>query len=276
MPEVSITLPSLRPEAVLQRIKQFSMTNKGVDYEIIVVSPFPVKEERVIHVYEKEPSGNVPAHNIACKNSSGEYIVYWSDDIYPTANCLANMLRFVKSKEKPFIGAFRLRRQGQEKTQWTVYGKLYAPIGCVSRKTLDLIGQYFDPVYRAYWADPDMCLRTWEKGGRVEVCPDALVEDANMMDEVRGKSWDRFFAKDTETFFNRWHDKLGKGTEKDWRRINRPIYIPPSYFHLVRFSPSFMGSALFGAYFRAYSTAGKMRRALLSRFSHHIPLLKDR
>ena len=54
MPEVSIILPSLRPEAVLQRIKEFSITNKDVDYEIVVVSPFTIKQDRVVHIYEEK------------------------------------------------------------------------------------------------------------------------------------------------------------------------------------------------------------------------------
>jgi hypothetical protein len=114
-----------------------------------------------------------------------------------------------------------------------------------------------------------MCLRAWEKGGRVEVCPDAWVESNNIIDEVREGNMNKFFDKDTETFFNRWHGKLGKGMEKDWRIINRPIYIPPSYFYLIKFFPSFVHQALFRVYCGAFRTAGKIRRALISK---HLPI----
>ncbi len=42
MAEVSILLPSLRRDAVLLRIQEFSATNANVDYEIVVVSPFAI------------------------------------------------------------------------------------------------------------------------------------------------------------------------------------------------------------------------------------------
>lgn len=263
MPEISIILPSLRPEAVLKRIEESAITNGNLDCEIIVLSPFVIKQDRVVHIYEKEPLGNVLAHHIAYENFSGKYIVYWSDDVYPTANCLANMLRFVKSKREPFIGSFRLRRGGFEKSQWTVYGKLYACLDYLSRNTINLIGGYFEPVYKAHWADPDMCLRVWEKGGRVEVCPEAWVEVYHIVDQVRERSWEKFFAKDKETFFNRWHDKLGRGVARDWRLINRPLYIPPWYYQLVKLSPSFIHAALFNI----CCSAEKWRRALFSKLS---------
>lgn len=265
MPEVSIILPSLRPTAVLQRIKEFSITNRDSDYEIVVVSPFTIKEDRVVHIYEEEQLGSTFANNTAYENSSGEYIVWWADDVYPTTNCLSNMLRFVKSKRDPFIGSFRLRRGGREKSQWIVYGKLYACLGCASRNTLKLIGGFFDPIFKHYWVDPDMCLRTWEKGGRVEICPDAWVEDENIIDEVRENSWNKYFATDTQTFLNRWHDTLGRGIEKDWRNwriINKTLLAPAWYYHISDFLPSFMRPASIRLY-----------RALRSKLSF-IPYLR--
>ncbi len=172
MPEVSIILPSLRPEAVLQRIKEFSITNKDVDYEIVVVSPFTIKQDRVVHIYEEKQLGTVHAHNIAYKNSSGEYVVWWADYTSPTTNCLSNMLSFIKGRKEPFIGSFSVKDgRGRKIPRLGVYGKLYACFGCASKNTINLIGGYFDSVYKCYWADPDMCLRAWQNGGKVKVCP---------------------------------------------------------------------------------------------------------
>jgi len=225
LPEVSIILPSLRPDAVRQRIKEFAATNGDVDYEIIVVSPFILKEDRVVHIYEEKPLGTIHAHNIAYGRSSGEYIIPWSDDALPTPKCLSNMLTFVKSHRGPIIAAFRLKdKQGRELALWCVYGKPIAAWGCLSKKTINLIGGYYDTAYKSYWADPDMCLRAWGKRVKVKACPNAWVVMDHIMDSVRTDSWNKYLAQDTETFLNRWHNKLGKGiarsdVEKDWTII---------------------------------------------------------
>jgi hypothetical protein len=224
MPEISIILPSLRRTLVLKRIKEFAKTTKGLDYEIIVVSPFPVKGERVVHIYEEKQLGTIHAHDVAYRNSLGVYIMPWADDSSPTMNCLSSMLSFVKGKKDPFVGSFRVKdRRGRELVQWSVYGKLYACFGCASKNTLKLIGGYFDPAYKGYWADPDMGLRTWEKGGRVEVCPNAWVITEGFSDKVSTENSKNYFQHDTETFYNRWHDKLGKGIEKNFDAVNKPV-----------------------------------------------------
>lgn len=230
--EVSIILPSLRRRAVLKRIREFAVTNRSVDYEIIVVSPFLAEGDRVVHVYESEPLGCIHAHDSAYRNSQGGYIVPWADDTSPTKDCLANMVEFVRGKGL-FIGSFRVKdRRGRELVQWAVYDRLYATFGCVSRKTIALIGGYYDPIYKSYWADPDLSLRLWERGGMVGVCPDAWIITEGVTDKITAENSKRYFLQDTTTFFNRWHDKLGKGIEKSSDAINKPIgngYIRPAF-----------------------------------------------
>ena len=230
MPEISITLPSLRPETALQRVREFSATNGDSDYELIIVSPFAIEGDKVVHIQEKEPKGTAFANDMAYQNSSADHIVWWADDLVPTVNCLANIVNFVKSKKDPFIASFRMKdRFGKEKPQWTIYGKLLAGFGCASRNTLDLIGGYFDTAYRSYWQDPDMCLRAWTRGGKVEVCQNAWVVMEHIFDKLRENNWDKYQLEDTKTFLDRWHNTLGKGIERDrvqrdWTVISKPVY----------------------------------------------------
>ncbi|MGK7903695.1 MAG: glycosyltransferase family 2 protein [Hormoscilla sp.] len=229
MPELSILLPSLRRENTIKRIEEFSQTNGEVDYEIIVVSPFVVEGDRVIHVLEDEPKGSVCAQNMAYANSSGKYIVIWTDDISPTNNCLVEMLNFVKGKPDPFIGVFRVKRKnGVEEPQWLIYGKLQVCFGCTSRNTITRVGGYLDPVFKSFWSDPDLSLRTWEKGGQVSTCPSAwLISDPKELGSieiVEQGNTSKYLDKDIETFLNRWHEKLGTGMPRDPKVINRPLY----------------------------------------------------
>ncbi|MEM2915519.1 MAG: glycosyltransferase [Candidatus Bathyarchaeia archaeon] len=234
MAEISILLPSLRPEAVLQRVEEFKETNDGVDYEIIIVSPYSINGEKVIHIKEVELQGVISAMNLAYRHASGEYIVYWSDDASPMPNCLSNMKDFIKQNNPPFIGAFRIRdRYGRELEQWSVYGKLYACWGCLSKETINIVGGLFDSNYRSYWADPDLGMRTWIKGGKVEICPNAWLKIEHIKDNLREENFHKYFEKDTETFYERWHDGFGKNFQKLWTEINKPIPVN-KLIHLER------------------------------------------
>lgn len=224
MSEISILLPSLRPQAVFRSIDEFLLTNPGVDYEIVVVSPFKVEGDRVIHIVEEKRQGVIQAMNQAYKRASGEHIVVWSDDASPENNCLQCMLDFVKSHDAPFIAGFRLRDiKGKELEQWSVYGKLYVGWLCASKKTFDAVGGLFDSRFKNYWADPDLSLRVWGKEGKVAVCQDAWIKVAQIDDKIKKDNLSAFFDADTEVFFNRWHDEFGKGLTRNWIDINLPV-----------------------------------------------------
>lgn len=226
MAELDILLPSLRRDAALQRIREFEQTSREVDYRIILVSPFAVNAPRVLHLEEREARGGIHALDTAYQHSTAPYIACWSDDASPTSLCLARMLEFVKRHDDPFVGGFRLRdRHEVEVEQRSVYGKLYVGWLLSSRRTLDLVGGFFDPVFRRFWADADLSMRVWTNGGCAEVCPDGWVVVEHIEDDVKTDGVVKHFESDAETFLNRWHERLGAGWEKKWTAINRPV--PP-------------------------------------------------
>lgn len=224
MAELSILLPSLRPDAVQRKVEEFLSTNADVDYELVIVSPFDMRGERVVHVPETERRGVIHAINEAYRHAKGEYIVLWSDDATPENGCLRHMLDLVRTKEAPFLASFRRRdTSGKEAEQWAVYGKLYAGWLCASRRTFDLVGGLFEPSFKNYWADPDLSLRVWQKGGKVEVCRDAWIGVEQIDDQVKSENLSSSFDKDTEVFFDRWHSQFGKSSRKVWTEINLPV-----------------------------------------------------
>ena len=223
MPELSILLPSLRPSEVEKRIAEFAVTNPDIDYELIIVSPFSVTGKKVVHLLETEKKGVLFAMNEAYKVVRGDYIIPWSDDASPCDNCLQNILEFMKSQnsEIPFVAGFEKESpRGEGFGQWQVYGKLYVGWLCASKKTIETVGGLFDLVYKNYWGDPDFCLRIWEKGGRVEICKNAKIKIGQINDDVKSNNLNFCFERDTETFFDRWHSKLGGGAKRIWWKIN--------------------------------------------------------
>jgi GT2 family glycosyltransferase len=225
MKEISILLPSLRPELIKQRIEEFAQTNPNVDYEIIVVSPFRIEDKNVKWIKDDgfPNNGSVMATQLAYYHSNSNYVMYFSDKVIPTKNCLTAMLNYVKLNVEPFIGAFKMiRSNGKEIGAFKCYNKLYACYGCMSKKTVELIGGFWDTNFYHSWADIDISLRCWEAGGKVEVCQNAIVKPIPLKDKVykdhRSKTWD----KDVEYFLNKWHYKLGKGFERRAECVNNP------------------------------------------------------
>jgi len=223
MPELSILLPSLRRDAARQRIEEFAQTNGDTDYEIVLVSPFDdLRGDRVVNVPEPEACGSVAGTITAYEHSSAPYLAYWSDDVSPTPRCLTRMLDFVKGKPAPFIGSFRVRDlAGREFPHRTVYGRLYADWGCLSRESIDEAGGFFDAGYRVYWADPDLSLRTWLNNGCVGICPDEWIERNDIADPLKESNRTCHFLQDAEVFLDRWHAQMGDGLKRAWYEVNK-------------------------------------------------------
>jgi len=221
MRDISILLPSLRPEAVKTTIEEFELTSMDIDYEIIVVSPFEVKGTRVVWVKEEEPQGSVLATSVAYNIATGRYVIYFSDDVSPTQNCLLEMYRFMLQHESPFIGAFMMMSNRNEIGPFAAYQKLYACYGCLSKETASLLGGMFDPRFLYSWADIDLSLRCWEKGGRVEICPTAIVHPRQINDDIYKNHRKQYWDRDVNQFFELWHEKLGKDLPRVDGVVNR-------------------------------------------------------
>jgi len=223
MKEISILLPSLRPEASELSIREFETTNPNVDYEIVLVSPFqPVYSHRVKWIKEQNVLGSVIATQMAWENSIGEYVMYFSDDVSPMGNCLRNMLEFMKTKTNPFIGASKMMNQNRREIgPFGAYKRLYACYGCMSRETVKMLDGIFSRDFFYSWGDIDLSMKCWEQGGKVEICQDAIVIPRQIEDEVYKEHRSKYFQRDEEVFLSKWHDKLGKGYKRN--EVNRRL-----------------------------------------------------
>lgn len=222
---ISILIPSLREKLLKQRIVEFALTNPTTQYELIVVSPFEIKESNVIWIKDSPPfRGSVKATNQALGSAKGEYIMYFSDDVSPTKDCLKSMIEFLKTKEEPFLGAYKMTHPGGFTIgPFGAYDRLYACYGCLSKTSLlKLNNLLFDNKFQYSWADIDLSLRIWELGGKVEICENAIVIPKQEDDEVY-RSHRTTFDQDFNTFANKWHSKYGEGITREIGAINRRL-----------------------------------------------------
>jgi len=220
MSDISILLPSLREKEVNIVIDEFAKTNRNVNYEIVVVSPFEVKGEKVVYVKEECSARSVSATRNAYFNSSSNYVVYFSDDCHPTNNCLYEMLNFVDGKKVPFIGAFKMLQGNREIGPFKCYNLGYACYGCTSKENIAKIGDaVFNKQFLYSWADCDLALRIWEIGGIVETCSKAIVNPKQIEDSIY-LDHRKTFEKDFNVFCDIWHEKLGKSISREIGAIN--------------------------------------------------------
>jgi glycosyltransferase involved in cell wall biosynthesis len=172
-----------------------------------VVSPFDIKPHpNVVHVRELKREGVIKAVTCGYEQSKGQYIIVMADDNRATPHWVTNMIAFMRPHDDEiFEGRFRHLLASGEQHESTVYGKLFACFFCIRRDKIARVGGLFDCCYKAFWADPDLSLRVWHNGGRVETCPNAWVYSANYDDEIHIASVSTYFDHDQEAFFQRWY-----------------------------------------------------------------------
>lgn len=206
-PGVSIILPSLRPFQLAQCLASIERYTVDIDYEVVVVSPFDIDPNpNIVHVKEVSREGVCRAVTAGYERARGEYVILMADDSRATPLWVTNMIAFMRPHDDEiFEGRFQHFQATGVVPEFTVYGKLYTGFFCIRRDKVARIGGLFDCYYRGFWADPDLSLRVWHHGGRVETCPNAWVYSADCPDDVHENSYNKYFVRDQEAFFRRWY-----------------------------------------------------------------------
>jgi len=108
-PLVSIVLPSLRPSQLAQCLASIHHYTVGIDYEVVVVSPFDIEPHpNVVHVKEVRSEGTYQAVASGYERAKGEYIIHIPDDCRATPLWAANMIAFMRPHDDEiFEGSFR-------------------------------------------------------------------------------------------------------------------------------------------------------------------------
>ena len=214
--KVSIILPSIRKNKAEEFVANYVTALPDFDYEIVVISPFAISGEKVVHVLDDKCSGVVYPANLGLKASSGDYIMYLCDDIYIDPLNLPIAYEFACTIPNPSIVTFGYNDIGINKVHDVfAYDRICACVGLVSRITLDQIGGYIAyPEYKHFNSDIDISMRIWDAGGQVAICPDinALCEPSQNNDHSMNKIyWGLHKKHDDDLLISTWHTKYGNG-----------------------------------------------------------------
>ena len=218
--DVSIILPTLRPEVVKKCLDRLYYTTYKINYEIILVTPIiNIKDklqgckalEHVTVVEEQEKAGVSKAYELAIPHIKGDYIFLLSDDQLIQTDCLLNLMSYSKIQEidrKKFI-VTGPRYSSIWGNHWdeTIFGIYYPCNPFFHREILkDLDNIIFDTHYINYYGDPDFALRARNKGYLVMPCPTAWMENTNAFDEIETERRDDDFNNDHNKFVKRWEE----------------------------------------------------------------------
>lgn len=206
--EVSILMPSIRPQAMKHCIESIINNTPDVDYEIIVVGniePPQYKTAEVRFIHEEQRRGVVVALMEAYKASRGEFVIPMTDDARPDYNWLKPTLDEVK-KDTRNIGDFEV----YPFNPFSYWGIKFSPFCLISKQRCDIIGGFMDTNFKSFYGDPDLSLRNHVAGGKLVSVPGCKIYHPANNDAVHQVIVRNYVEADRAYFIKKWEPHFGK------------------------------------------------------------------
>jgi hypothetical protein len=225
--KVSITLPSIFPDALDRALANIRATTRGA-YEVIVVSPFRVKAPDVVWIEETERRGCAFAHTVAAHQASGDFITATADDCaYQPgwdAAAIANYEERAPRAGKMLCLGLHYGLLG------TVFGIYYGNFPFLRRTDAMSLG-FFDGKYKKGFTDSDLGFKVWSAGGRCEHSKQKLIE---ITAEDKRKGAEDCPDDDLGYFVEKWGERYGRGFDTSYMRAINVDFDPDLHPEFVQ------------------------------------------
>lgn len=208
-PIVSILLPTIRPDLFRIRMQEYAQLQLPGPCEVVVVSDRPdlldaAPQPGLSVQYLVQPrGGNVPATNLAFAAAQGTYVLATNDEVAFEADLLTALVRAAALQVDGIFSPVQTPYCSND-----YYGVFFANCPFGRRRFFQhLNGQdcLFDPVYRCFYADPDLSLRAAAQGLAVVMVPDARCAHQCVPGaEGHVANARAYYAQDRQTFVTRW------------------------------------------------------------------------
>lgn len=214
---ISVILPTIRPERVGRAYR--SIERAGAEIEIIVVTTpeygqvvrQTIKQSAVSHcVLTQEPQGTVAAINLGFDFDAayGTSVFIMNDESTLEPGSLNLMLELLRRNPDAIIEPIH-----EPAFNFAYYGLRFAPFPLVRKSTLKKIhgeeGIYLDPIYKCFYADPDLSLKAHREGVEIITAPKPAVVYHNQDHDLKHyENISKYLEQDRKTFRERW-DHLG-------------------------------------------------------------------
>jgi hypothetical protein len=203
-PVISVILPSIRPELVMACVHDLRAAHRDIPTEIVVVADFAASFANPHTPWFVQPrSGVIAAIDLGYRSSRGDYVFLTNDQTRMGPDAIARLYDAAEAQPGRLLSPRHL-----PPFTFAYYGLPFAPFVFAHRDLITSLGGFLDPVYRAFYADPDLSMRAHAAGVPVEVVPEATIQHNNWTDAAKTQNWDAYFLADQATFRARW-DHLG-------------------------------------------------------------------
>jgi GT2 family glycosyltransferase len=228
MRDLSIVVPTCNRAALLDKCLMAIAATTHCDYELIVVDGASTDQtpavlerarqalgERLQVIREEQRQGFVRATNRGFRAATGRHLIWLNDDARPLPGALdsaidqlhrseagTGLLALFHRWDKPKNVAYETRHGHATYRVLHVRGTLYANFAMGLRATYERLG-HFDERYYVCAADPDLSLKCWHAGLRVEPAWGAIIEHDEHHDERRAADNARGI-EDNNQLFAKW------------------------------------------------------------------------
>jgi GT2 family glycosyltransferase len=200
---ISVILTSIRPQNFKWSLNCLLRSQEGIDFEVLCATDFPIEEgPKVKWVHTPERKGVINAICQAEKIAQSEYVYITNDQSMLSPRALEHLETFCKSRDNLILTG----PKDFNNFQFKYYDRWFVAYPFLHRKIIDMLGGIFDPVYGAFFADPDLSLRAHQSGIPVLDCSGAMnVRVQGLMDYTgHVESKHKFYDADKAIFTKRW------------------------------------------------------------------------
>lgn len=228
MIDLSIILPTCNRGALLSRCIEAVARDVRCNWELIAIDGASTDDtwerlirhhqslgERVKVIREPNRRGFVQAMNDGFLHARGRNMIWLNDDARPLPGAIDEAVRQIdaSSDDVAFLAmfhrwqssknvAYQTTRSGATYSLCHVRGTLYANFPIGRRQMFDTLG-YFDPRYRFCAADPDLSLKAWFAGYRVEPAWGVCIDHDQTDDQRRSDDLPHMLS-DNQKLFEKW------------------------------------------------------------------------
>ncbi len=229
MIDLSIILPTCNRAALLSRCIETIASTVKCSWELIVIDGASKDDtwdrllrhqrelgDRMKVIRETERRGFVKAMNQGFLHARGRNMMWINDDARPLPGALDEAVRQIDRVpadvgflamfhrwHSPRNVAYQTNVDGQLYSLCHIRGTLYANFPIGRRELFDRLG-YFDQRYAFCAADPDLSLKAWFNGYRVEPAWGVCLDHDEHQDDRRVEDLPRMTA-DNERLFAKWN-----------------------------------------------------------------------
>jgi len=203
--KASIILPTRNRYKKLKRCLDSIAKNTSVSHEVIIIfDGDEVNFKKMLKIKKKnyKTTCNLQTQeywrciNQGCFLSSGDYIIYFADDLVVKKDWLKHAIEVFEQSFKDGIGMVALRTDMNE-------GITHAPHAMFSRKTILLRGYIAPSCYRHYFCDTEMSLRMQRIGRYKPTEKVVLIHKKKEKDDTYNESYKKCWKSDEKNFLLR-------------------------------------------------------------------------